>query len=149
MHFRAHNCLRLTVYIFIVSVHRLFEQCPESKLLFGFERDLDPRCDQVVKSKAFLFQAANFINMIDMTLNMLGPDIELLTEAMTDLGHKHATAYGVEAQMFPIISTCLLETLEEFLGHDVMTLEVKACWEEVLDGLTADMLAAYPESKRL
>jgi len=50
---------------------RLFEACPDAKVLFGFDKDLDPHCDAVIQSKQFLFQASNFINMIDMTLNMV------------------------------------------------------------------------------
>ena len=116
--------------------------------MFGFDKNLDPHCDKVIKSKPFLFQAANFINMIDMTLNMLGPDIEMLTEIMAELGRKHATAYGVTPSMFTIINKCLIETLVEFLGNDVMNFKVRICWEEVLDGLTNDMLASYPASKQ-
>jgi hypothetical protein len=39
--------------------------------------------------------AAYLIQMIDTALNMLGPDIELLTEIMTELGIKHVR-YGGE-----------------------------------------------------
>jgi hypothetical protein len=53
-----------------------------------------------MKSKRFIMHAAYLVQMLDTVLNMLGPDIELLTEIMLDLGAKHLR-YGVKPDMFP------------------------------------------------
>jgi hypothetical protein len=64
-------------------------------VLFGFPIDIDPTSPEVLTSKRFIMHAAYLIQMIDTALNMLGPDIELLTEIMTELGIKHVR-YGGE-----------------------------------------------------
>ena len=43
--------------------------------------------------------AKYFIQMIDKALGMLGPDIELLTEILMDLGQKHVR-FGVKPGKF-------------------------------------------------
>jgi hypothetical protein len=45
------------------------------------------------RSARFTKHAKYFIQMIDKALGMLGPDIELLTEILLDLGQKHV-GYG-------------------------------------------------------
>lgn len=54
--------------------------------MFGFPIDIDPKSAELVVSKRFLMHASYLIQMLDTALNMLGPDIELLTEIMTELG---------------------------------------------------------------
>jgi methyl-accepting chemotaxis protein len=89
--------------------------------------------------------AAYLIQMIDTALNMLGPDIELLTEIMTELGIKHVR-YGVTAEMFPIMGDALLHTLESTLKDD-FTEPVKAAWVEVYSALSQDMVRAQVKAK--
>lgn len=52
---------------------RLFEKCPQAKVLFGFPIDIDPSSQDVITSKRFLMHAAYLIQMLDTALNMLGP----------------------------------------------------------------------------
>jgi hemoglobin-like flavoprotein len=89
--------------------------------------------------------AAYLIQMIDTALNMLGPDIELLTEIMTELGIKHVR-YGVTPEMFPIMGDALIHTLESTLKDD-FTEPVKAAWVEVYSALSQDMVRAQVKSK--
>ena len=79
--------------------------------------------------------------MINMALNMLGPDIETLTEIMTDLGAKHIR-YGVKAHMFPIMGRCLIATLEECLPNGHFTPSVKEAWVETYKTLSDDLIIA-------
>jgi nitric oxide dioxygenase len=72
---------------------------------------------------------------------MLGPDIELLTEIMLELGHKHAR-YGVKPEMFPIMGDCLIGTLEKVLTDEVMTEDAVAAWRETYKELSTDMCHA-------
>ena len=67
---------------------RLFELEPEAKVIFGFDRNADVS-HELAKSPRFTKHAKYFIQMIDKALGMLGPDIELLTEILLDLGAKH------------------------------------------------------------
>ena len=84
--------------------------------------------------------ASYLIQMIDTALNMLGPDIELLTEMLYDLGEKHVR-YGVKPAYFPVMGVALICTLEECLGSDKFTPSMKEAWVEVYQALSSDMIA--------
>jgi hemoglobin-like flavoprotein len=83
--------------------------------------------------------------MLDTALNMLGPDIELLTEIMTKLGAKHVR-YGVTSEMFPIMGDALMHTLETILKAD-FTEPVKEAWLQTYSALSQDMLRAQVKNK--
>jgi methyl-accepting chemotaxis protein len=117
----------------------LFIACPEAKPLFGFPLDIDANSDELLKSKRFKMHASYLIGMIDTALNMLGPDIELLTEMLYDLGAKHVR-YGVQPSYFPLMGQCLISTIEECLDGK-FTVGMKAAWEEVYLALSSDMIA--------
>ena len=136
-------------YVFVViadiasacsTIIRLFDKCPQAKLLFGFPIDIDVDSPELLQSKRFIAQAIYFWNMIDTSLNMLGPDIELLTEIMTELGTKHVV-YGVKPEMFPIMGDALIWTLKEMLGDKFQDENEKA-WKETYDALSSDMIRA-------
>jgi hemoglobin-like flavoprotein len=76
--------------------------------------------------------------MIDTALNMLGPDIELLTDIMTELGKKHVS-YGVKPDMFPIMGDALIYMLRDVLG-DEFTDTTEEAWKETYGALSADMI---------
>jgi predicted acetyltransferase len=66
---------------------------PEARTIFGFDKNSDLAV--LSQSPRFTKHAKYFIQMIDKALGMLGPDIELLTEILLDLGAKHV-GYGVK-----------------------------------------------------
>lgn len=84
--------------------------------------------------------ASYLIQMIDAAINMLGPDIELLTEIMTELGLKHIR-YGVKPDHFPKMGIALMQTLEELL-EDSWTDSVAEAWRETYEALSTDMVLA-------
>lgn len=120
---------------------RLFAECAGAKVLFGFSIDIDPYSPELLTSKRFATHSAYLIQMIDTALNMLGPDIEMLTEIMADLGDKHV-GYGVQPEMFPIMGRCLIATLEECLPDGHFTPTVKEAWVETYDALAIDLVKA-------
>jgi hypothetical protein len=85
---------------------KLFLRDPTMKLLFGLPIDIDVESEEVLQSRRFLRHATYLVGTLDTALNMLGPDIELLTEIMLDLGVKHVT-YGVKPEYFPIMGKVL------------------------------------------
>jgi hemoglobin-like flavoprotein len=89
--------------------------------------------------------ASYLIRMLDTALNMLGPDIELLTEIMTKLGDKHVR-YGVTSEMFPIMGDALIHTFETILKAD-FTEPVKEAWLQTYSALSQDMLGAQAKVK--
>ena len=124
---------------------KLFLKAPQTKVLFGFPIDLDPTSQEILKSRRFLMHAAYMIQMVDTALSMLGPDIELLTEIMTELGTKHVR-YGVKKDMFAVMGECLISTLEETLGD--MTPAGKEAWVETYAALSGDMIKGQSPQRK-
>ena len=118
---------------------RLFELEPEAKAIFGFSKNAD-MSNELSKSLRFTKHAKYFIQMIDKALGMLGPDIELLTEILLDLGAKHV-GYGVKPEYFPSMGRALIYAVKEQLGER-FTDETKDAWVEVYGALSYDMIRA-------
>ena len=129
-----------TAHFFPISLpNRLFELEPEAKAIFGFEASEDVSAE-LAKSPRFTKHAKYFIQMIDKALGMLGPDIELLTEILLDLGKKHV-GYGVKPEYFPSMGRALIYSVKEQLGEKY-TDETKDAWVEVYGALSYDMIRA-------
>jgi hemoglobin-like flavoprotein len=119
---------------------RLFTMEPDAQRIFGFPKDMDPNSPDVLKSRRFVKHATYFVQMIDKALSMLGPDIEILTEILMELGEKHVR-YGVKPEYFPSMGRALIQALGNELG-DAFTSDVKADWVEVYGALSYDMIRA-------
>ncbi|KAG7341030.1 globin-like protein [Nitzschia inconspicua] len=118
---------------------KFFDLEPEARRIFGFRERHS--LEDLVKSRRFYKHAAYFIQMLDKAIGMLGPDIEMLTDILMELGKKHVS-YGVEPEFFPSMGRSLIETLEETLGKDKFDVETKGCWVEVYGALSYDMIRA-------
>jgi len=55
--------------------------------------------------------------------------------------------YGVTPEMFPIMGTVLIETLEEMLKES-FTKDIKAAWIETYGALSSDMIRAHARASR-
>jgi hypothetical protein len=126
-------------------LYRLFTLEPPAQLIFGFPKDMNPNSESVLKNPRFVKHAKYFIQMIDKALSMLGPDIEILTEILLELGEKHV-GYGVKPEYFPSMGRALIATVEENLG-DSFTSDIKADWVEVYGALSYDMIRAQKLAK--
>jgi hemoglobin-like flavoprotein len=112
---------------------------PDAKEIFGFNVSADVE-NELLKTPRFTKHAKYFIQMINRALSMLGPDIELLSEILLELGAKHVT-YGVKPEYFPSMGRALLYAIKEQLG-DHFTEETKDAWVEVYGALSYDMIRA-------
>lgn len=83
---------------------------------------------------------SHFFSVCHFHPNRQGPDIELLTEIMEELGVKHIR-YGVRPDMFPMMGDALLETLSGTLG-DAFNDSVREAWKETYAELSQDMIKA-------
>jgi hemoglobin-like flavoprotein len=117
---------------------RLFDLEPEAKAIFGFKGGPEALSDEIVKSRRFTTHAKYFIQMIDKALGMLGPDIELLTEILLDLGQKHVN-YGVKPEYFPSMGRALIHSVQSVL-KDNFSEDIKDAWVEVYGALSYDMI---------
>ena len=85
--------------------------------------------------------ASYMIQMLDTALNMLGPDIELLSEIMAELGQKHVR-YGVKPEYFPVMGDALDHTLTIHLPK-IYDDSAKEAWKATYGALSQDMIKAY------
>jgi hemoglobin-like flavoprotein len=72
---------------------------------------------------------------------MLGPDIELLTEILLELGQKHVI-YGVKPEYFPSMGRALIHAVQKVLDESRFSSEVKDSWVEVYGAMSYDMIRA-------
>ena len=107
---------------------------------------MDTQSDELLNSKRFLGHAAYMLEMLDTGIQMLGPDIDLLTEIMTDLGHKHVR-YGVRAEMFPAMGEALEYMLGQVLGEQQFSPACREAWKEVYAAMTRDMILAMKKHR--
>jgi hemoglobin-like flavoprotein len=116
---------------------RLFELDPSIQNVFTFGKNTKLN-EEFFKSDRLVRHAKFFIKMIDRALALLGPDIELLTEILLDLGKQHRH-FGVKASHYPLMGNALLSVVEELLG-DKFKPCVKDAWLEVYQALAYDMI---------
>ena len=83
--------------------------------------------------------AKRFVQTLDTAFSLLGPDYELLTEVLTDLGKKHKR-YGVTTEYFVNMGNAILITLAETLGPKYFTPQLRQSWLDVYKALTKDMI---------
>ena len=129
-----------------ILFQNLFKKSPQAKVLFGFPINIDTDSHELLTSKRFLMHAAYLVQMLDTALNMVGPDIELLTEIMLELGAKHVR-YGVKAEMFPVMGDAIVEALRITL-REKFTTTIEEAWIETFDELSGDMVRGMALSKR-
>mmetsp|Transcript_16406 Transcript_16406/g.21479 ORF Transcript_16406/g.21479 Transcript_16406/m.21479 type:complete len:161 (-) Transcript_16406:161-643(-) len=122
----------------VILFKNLFKKSPQAKVLFGFPIDIDTDSAELLNSKRFLMHACYLVQMIDTALNMVGPDTELLTEIMLELGAKHVR-YGVRAEMFPVMGESILIALRTTLKES-FTAVIEEAWKETFAELSGDMV---------
>jgi hypothetical protein len=93
----------------------------------------------------FAKHAKQFIDMFDKAVEMLGPDIELLTDILLDLGAKHV-GYGVKAEYYPSMGRALIGTMKELLA-DEFTDSIENAWHEMFGAISYDMIRALRQQK--
>lgn len=106
--------------------------------MFGFDLESDVD-DEFLNDPKFVAHSAKLIGMFDTALNMLGPDGILLAEKIRTLGEKHF-AYGVRAEMFPIMGKGLVFMLETQLGETVFNDDVRKAWRDVFGAISTDLM---------
>jgi hemoglobin-like flavoprotein len=122
-----------------VSSHRLFEAEPKAAAVFSFGH-VTKLNEEFFQNKVVVRHASHYMNMLDRAVGLLGPDIELLTEILVELGQTHAK-FGVDASFYPPMGQALIATLKDHLGNN-LTDEAKEAWLEVYGAMSYDMIRA-------
>lgn len=129
----------LTTTLFCRYQIRIFEIAPGAKALFKFAEGYDDNDEDLYSDPRFLTHARRVVNMLDVAINMLGPDLGPVTHALHVLGAKHV-GYGVLPEHYPIVGEALLSTLETALGNE-WTPKVKNGWTAVYGFVSTSMIA--------
>ena len=66
---------------------------------------------------------------------------------LLELGSKIAS-YGIQTHMYEMLQLALCDTLEDILGTEVMTHEVKESWSLLMAALADDMMTTQDVSWR-
>lgn len=85
-------------------------------------------------------QARKLVQMIDAAVSRLD-DLPALLPVLRQLGDRHQ-GYGVQPSHYGTVGAALLLTLEQGLGTEVFTPELRAAWAEVYGALAAAMQPA-------
>ena len=111
---------------------------PRVPAVFAFGKDGEKLDDEFYQSPRLLRHASHYMDIVDRAINLLGPDIELLTDILLELEAQHY-AFGVQTSSYPPMGQALLQVLEKFLGED-FTPDFKAAWSETYQALVYDMI---------
>jgi hypothetical protein len=105
--------------------------------LFKFTEGYEPDSDDLYTDPDFVKHATRVVRMLDIAVNMLGPDLEPVTMALEELGARHVH-YGVVPDHYPIVGEALLATLEVALG-EAWTPTVKEGWSGIYTFVSTTM----------
>eukprot|EP00934_Nitzschia_sp_Nitz4_P003870 Nitzschia sp. Nitz4//scaffold141_size107518//6779//7313//NITZ4_004262-RA/size107518-exonerate_est2genome-gene-0.48-mRNA-1//1//CDS//3329536246//3860//frame0 len=115
---------------------RFFQKEPEAMGVFGLEGEsVDEHLFTDIRLRR---QAAHWMHMFDRAVNLLGPDVELLTTILKELAVSHVRL-GVKPEFYAPMGDALLDTLEKFLG-DYFTPTVRSAWAQTYEMLMTDMI---------
>lgn len=85
-----------------------------------------------------------FGSMMDLVVEMLGPDLGPLTETLRELGARHLK-YGVSSKHYPVIGEAIANSLTEFLGVKGFDLE---CWMNLYRYISLTMIEGAHEARK-
>jgi hemoglobin-like flavoprotein len=103
---------------------RVFHLEPKAKAMFGFKEG-----EPLKKNPKFAVHSKSMVDMLDMAVSFLGPDLEPIEEELVDLGKRHLS-YGVSADYLPIMERAVMFALEGILGDKLTRLD-RGAWQVV------------------
>lgn len=103
---------------------RMFELEPKLLSLFHFSDD-----EGLTANVQFSAHARVIVDMIDMAVSALGPDLDPLAEDLIELGQRHVK-YGVPCDCLPVMEKAVMFALEEIL-QDKITREDRKSWQTI------------------
>jgi hemoglobin-like flavoprotein len=112
--------------------------CPDSKILFGFPKNIDPKSDALLENQRFLSHATFLLSMIEKTVGLLGEDDSELEQSLFALGKKHMT-YGVKPEFFPFMTKSIIKMFKQMMPTDFSELE-EGAWKDILALLITDIV---------
>ena len=112
--------------------NRIFEFDTELMKLFKFDK-----ADLKANTK-FRVHADSMVDMMDMAISLLGPDLDPLAEDLVELGKRHI-AYGVKLEFLPIMERAVLHAMDEMLTSN-FTSKDRRSWQLVFHFMITNMV---------
>jgi hemoglobin-like flavoprotein len=118
----------------VALFERMYEIAPDAWGLFPWTAE-----EMAKKDEKFVTFAKKFVRMLDMAVDMLGPDLEVVEEQLYDLGKSH-TKYGVSPKHFELMGKALVVTLQKVLGRRSFTEQTAKAWKEIYEFMSMTMI---------
>mmetsp|Transcript_32943 Transcript_32943/g.79693 ORF Transcript_32943/g.79693 Transcript_32943/m.79693 type:complete len:161 (+) Transcript_32943:38-520(+) len=124
----------------VLIFKKFFSLEPRAIKVFSFGRNIDSYSEDLLGNRQVIEHGKHYVKMVSRAIDLLGPDIELLTEILLELGKQHER-FGVQPEFYPPMGQALLSALSELLG-DKFSEPVRAAWVECYQVLAEDMIRA-------
>jgi len=85
-----------------------------------------------------------YIEMFDMAIDMVGPDIDMLTEILEEMGEKHIR-YGVSPDMYPLMGVAISDAVSTILGENKFDAKHRDAFKKLYDEMADDMIRGHHE----
>ncbi|XP_060946107.1 cytoglobin-1-like [Limanda limanda] len=121
---------------------RLFVKFPSSKQFFSQFRHIE-EAEELERSAQLRKHARRVMTAIDSLVGSLD-DPDKMTSVLKLVGTAHAVRHKVEPKYFKILCDVILEVLGEAFP-EVVTPEVAAAWNKLMDTLYCGINAVYEE----
>ncbi len=115
----------------------MFQIAPTVWSHFAFGKGVEEGED-LTHNEHFIVFAKQFVGMLDMAIDMLGPDLEMVEEQLQQLGIRHIR-YGVMPKHYPLMGKALLQTIENKLG-DQFTDRHHDSWNAIYTFMSVSMM---------
>lgn len=80
-----------------------------------------------------------FVKMLDMAIDMLGPDMEIVEDQLYELGTSHKR-YGVTPKHFEVMGDSLRHALKQILGDKTYNAETDKAWMDIYSFMSMTMI---------
>jgi len=117
---------------------RMFDFAPAVWSAFPWGRGIKSGSD-LKENKEFVAFARRFMGMLDMAIDMLGPDMDMVEEELQRLGIVHI-GYGVMPKHYPLMGKALVEVLEEKLGSRFFSKQHHESWNTMYTFMSVSMM---------
>jgi hemoglobin-like flavoprotein len=117
---------------------RVFHLEPKARSMFGFSQD-----EEVTENPKFAVHSKVMVDMLDMAVSFLGPDLEPIEYELLDLGKRHI-AYGVQPEYLPIMERAVVYALEGILD-DKLTRDDRGSWQVIFQFMIEHMTKGMKE----
>jgi hemoglobin-like flavoprotein len=117
----------------------IFKLEPGTINLFGFPAGTDYLDPELTSNIKFTMKGVVLIKAIDVSVQMLGPDLYPLEDALYDLGRRHVIMKA-QPEYWPIVGEALFLVFEECLGKDGFSPTVRDAWTVIYNFLGYHMI---------